>query len=151
MMIGNYMNGPAGAGLVQDPQHQQQVLEWLRPVGYDVGAMVPPEFGIEQFAQNNAVPQGGALGAMTPQELQQRQRQGIPGGSGWDGVNQKLQYLQQMQKERAAQGRLRASGGQGGGMGAISNAEVEAMRARVPDEAGSGSMFGKLMSMFGNR
>jgi len=158
------MNAPAGAGLVQDPNHEKQVLEWLRSVGYDVGAMLPPEMTLPGGGMPGGPPPyggadvprpGGGLGAMSDQEMQEMQRRGMPGGNGWDGVNQKLQYLnrmREMQKQRAAQGNLRGSG-QGGGMGAMSDAELQALeqqRARVPAGDGAG-MFGQLMSMFGNR
>lgn len=80
MIMQNMMN----MGLV--PGADQN--EWIRRMtqsGYDIGPMLPPGFGIESAAADLYGAQGGP-----PMSLYGGS---MPGGTGWDGVNNKLAWL----------------------------------------------------------
>lgn len=173
-MIGNYytMSQPS---LMQDPNHIQNVKEQLAAMGFDVSALFPQEIAdggtVGGFAgplpgtpgnpniMPSRLPKGGAPASGTappnPYTIQT-----IPGGSGWDGVNQKLAWLAQRAQynrdmKRQMQPRQPAGApGMGSpsdierfqsGMGSRSNQE---MRNFQGGGAG-GSLFSKIGRMLG--
>lgn len=152
-MIGNAM----GNGYAQDPNQQQMVLEWLRSVGYDVEGMGFGGMGMPSAREVGYDPRYGGpprtdpraaaprgMGAMSAQEQEmlmraqqgQQGKRGASGGGGWDGVNEKLNYLRDVMAQKRATrkglGGIRSEvlSGKGGGLGAMSNQEMNAAKPR---------------------
>lgn len=153
MMLQNFYGG----GLVQDPSHQRNVMEWLRSVGYDVDAMFPQEMTLDPV-NPGFIP---GMGAQSNAEMR-NMRQSIPGGTGWDGANAKMAWLAQraMEQRRAQKARVGTPGnpnvmpaygggkatpqGAPPGMGAMSNQEMQLLRSGKGGFGGIGRLLGRI-------